>query len=148
MVVRLDLEGAGPAIANINDASVFARPLQHSPAVSRKPAQVHARGLVGAVLAPHHAEDAQLSEARFAPKQALDFLVFLGREAVLLDYLRGNSWDALKGRHIEWWKCYCRIEALAGELLLTGLCASKTFLALLHLIVVRRPDLYSRGCLG
>jgi hypothetical protein len=30
MVVALDLERAGPAVANVNDAGIFARPLDHA----------------------------------------------------------------------------------------------------------------------
>ena len=37
MIVRLDLEGAGPAVADINDAGVFARPLQHLYRAGAKP---------------------------------------------------------------------------------------------------------------
>ncbi len=32
MIVRLDLEGAGPAVADIDDARVLSRPLHHQPA--------------------------------------------------------------------------------------------------------------------
>ena len=35
MIVRFDLEGAGPAIADIDDAGVFSRPLNHAAAVRR-----------------------------------------------------------------------------------------------------------------
>ena len=66
MIVRLDLEGAGPAVANVDDAGVLARPLQHELAARGQALQVHARRLVGAVLAPHHAEDAEFGERGLA----------------------------------------------------------------------------------
>ena len=59
MIVRLDLERAGPAVADVDDAGVLARPLHHQLAARGQPLQMHARRFVGAVLAPHHAEDAQ-----------------------------------------------------------------------------------------
>ncbi len=67
VIVRLDLEGAGPAVADVDDAGVLARPLHHAAAARRQALQMHARRLVGAVLAPHHAEDAQLGELGSRP---------------------------------------------------------------------------------
>src|SRR5207253_9435425 len=96
MIVRLDLEGAGPAVADVDDAGVFSRPLHYAPAAGGQTLHVHARGLVGAVLAPHHAEDAQFGERGFASaKQLLDLLICLGSEAVLpadfgTDFLAGR----------------------------------------------------------
>ena len=43
MIVRLDLEGAGPAVADVDDAGVLARPLHHAAAVRGQALQVHAR---------------------------------------------------------------------------------------------------------
>ena len=47
-----------------------------------------ARGFVGAVLAPHHAEDAEFGEVRIAAEDFLDARVFVGGEAVLGGDLR------------------------------------------------------------
>ena len=58
VVVRFDLEGDGPAVADVDDAGVLARPLQHEFARGGQLLQVQARTLVGAMLAPHHAENA------------------------------------------------------------------------------------------
>ena len=65
VVVRLNLEGGRPAVADVDDARVLADARQH-----RSPhrlgggltevAQVHLGGLVGAVLAPHHRVHGQL----------------------------------------------------------------------------------------
>src|SRR5579863_8665456 len=46
---------------------------------------MHARGLVGAVLAPHDREDAEFGIARFAAEQRLDFAVLGLGELVLGD---------------------------------------------------------------
>ena len=59
MVVRLDLERRGPAAANIDDAGVLAGTDQNALAPRREFLQEQARTLVGAVLAPHHADDAE-----------------------------------------------------------------------------------------
>src|SRR6266404_543217 len=90
MVMRFDFEGAGPAIADINHAGVFTRPLQHAARVRGQPLQMRARRFIGAVLAPHHAEDAKFGQGWGAAESALDLLVFLAAEAVLLDDFRSN----------------------------------------------------------
>ena len=77
MVVRLDFENGDEAIADVDDACVFARPLHHVRTARRQPLQMHARGFVGAVLAPHHAEDAQFGEVRIAAQNFLDARVFV-----------------------------------------------------------------------
>ena len=69
MVVRFDLKRTRPAVADIDDTGILTRPLHHPAAVRRKPLQMHPRRLVGAVLAPHHAENTQLGERRFAPQR-------------------------------------------------------------------------------
>ena len=88
--MRFDLEGAGPAIADIDDARVLARPLHDATAAGGQLLQMHARTLVGAVLAPHHAEDAELGDGRLASAEKLfDLVVFFRREAVLAN----NFWS-------------------------------------------------------
>ncbi len=60
VVVRFNFEGAGPTVANIDDAGVLTRTLYNKLAARRQPLQMHARGLVRAMLAPHHGENPQL----------------------------------------------------------------------------------------
>ncbi len=92
MIVRLDFERAGPAVANVNDARVFSRPLHDQLAARRQPLQVNPRRFIRAVLAPHHAEDAKLGPRRLASaEQLLDFFEFFRGEAVLPDHLRRND---------------------------------------------------------
>src|SRR5271157_184582 len=59
MIVRLDLECASPAVADVDDAGILARPLHHQFAARGQAFQVNARRFIGAVFAPHHAEDAE-----------------------------------------------------------------------------------------
>jgi hypothetical protein len=63
MIVALDLEGAGPSIAHVDDAGVFARSLHNTLALGGQALQMHARGLVGAVLAPHDASRCRVRSA-------------------------------------------------------------------------------------
>src|SRR5580693_8990477 len=89
MIVRLDLESARPAVANVDDAGILARTLQHACAADRKAFQVNPRRLVGAMFAPHYAEDAEFGERRLAvPKKLLDPFVFVEGEAVLPEGFR------------------------------------------------------------
>src|SRR5260370_21515555 len=105
--MRLDLESAGPAIADVDDPRVFARPLQNAVAARRQTLQMHARGLVGAVLAPHHAEDAQFGERGLASAQKLlDLVVLLERESVLPEGFRRKG-GSQRGGHER--NFYCRI---------------------------------------
>ena len=60
VVVRLDLEGDRPAVADRHGAGVLAGPHQHPRALGRQPAQQLLRVLVGAVLGPQQAEHRQL----------------------------------------------------------------------------------------
>ena len=99
MVVRFDLEGAGPAVAHVDDAGIFAGPLHHAVAFCGQALQVHAAGLVGAVLAPHHAVDAELGEGGRAAEGRENAIVLLRSDAVLGQQLRGyGGWLGNDGR--------------------------------------------------
>jgi hypothetical protein len=92
VVVRLDLEGDGVALADVDHAGVLADAGQH---LARTVAQrrllrdlgelpqVHLGGLVGAVLAPHHRVHGQLAAGRAAAEDLLDPGVLVGLEAQL-----------------------------------------------------------------
>jgi len=82
MVVALDLEGDRLAVADVDHAGVLARPLQDPGALGGKVLQVLARALVGAVLAPHGAEDAELHQIRLAPQPLEDTLPLLVAQAL------------------------------------------------------------------
>ena len=53
---------------------------------------MYSRRFVGAMFAPHHAEDAEFGERGFASAEKVsDLLVFVGREAVLPERLRSEG---------------------------------------------------------
>ena len=82
MIVRFDFERRDETIADVHDARVFSRALHDELAARGQALQVHFARFVGAVLAPHHAEDAQLRDVRIAPEDLFDARVFFGGEAV------------------------------------------------------------------
>ena len=51
--MRFDFEDGDEAVADVDDARIFAGPLHHVRAARGQALQVHAAGFVGAVLAPH-----------------------------------------------------------------------------------------------
>src|SRR5438552_11888345 len=87
MIVRLDLEGCAPAVTDIDDAGVFTRRHDNALALSGQTAQMYARRFVGTMLRPHHREDAQLDERRFATHQRLDTSKLFRREVVSGNYV-------------------------------------------------------------
>ena len=91
MVVRLDLEDRGEAVADVDRAGVLARTLQHLRPFGRQRPQVHARALVAAVLGPHHREDAELGQVRLAAEERDDALVLVRLEAVAFEHLWHRS---------------------------------------------------------
>jgi hypothetical protein len=84
MVVGLDLEDRGEAVADVDHPRVLSRPLQHARPAGRKPSQVDARAFVAAVLGPHHREHPELVLVRLAPELLDDAVVFLPRQVVRL----------------------------------------------------------------
>src|SRR5262249_15907601 len=67
MVVALHLEHGRLAIAEIDHARVLARTLDDLRAFGRQLLEPDFGRLVGAVLRPHHREDAELGKPRLAP---------------------------------------------------------------------------------
>src|SRR5260370_3241793 len=100
MIVRFDLEGGDQAVADIDDAGVFARALHDELAPRGQALQVDFARFVGAVFAPHHAENAQLGNVRVAAKNLLYAGVFFGGEAVLSGDFRRYSDLGASGSHI------------------------------------------------
>ena len=89
VVVGLDLEGAGPAVAHVDDAGVLTRPLHHAFAFGGEPLEVHAAGFVGAMFAPHDAVNAEFGERGDAAQCGLYPAVLIRGDAVLGQQLRG-----------------------------------------------------------
>src|SRR5262249_32165855 len=70
--------------ADVDDAGVLAGALDDARPARRQPAQVDARRLVRAVLAPHDAEDAELGVGRRAAEDLVHATELVGAEPVLL----------------------------------------------------------------
>jgi hypothetical protein len=81
VVVALDLECDGLAAAQVDDACVFARPLEDARRVGREAPQERRRMLVGAVLRPQEREDGELEVVRLAAEQFADSVELPVREA-------------------------------------------------------------------
>ena len=77
MVVRLDLEGDGLALAEVDHACVLAGALQDPFALGGQPLQEEGRVLVAAVLRPEQREDGELEVVRVAPEQLADAVELL-----------------------------------------------------------------------
>ena len=103
VVVALHLEHDGEPVADVDDAGVLARPLDHPGRLGRQIAQMHLRGLVRAVLVPHRREDAELGEARLAADQLEDALILVRLEAVLGDQRGGDG--GFVGNHRRYVTC-------------------------------------------
>jgi hypothetical protein len=101
MVVALHLEHHREPVADVDDAGVLARPLDHPRRLGRQAAQVDLGRLVGAVLVPHRREDAELGEARGAADQAENALVLVRLEAVFGDeFRRDGGLVGFHGRYV------------------------------------------------
>jgi hypothetical protein len=90
MVVALHLEHDRLTIADVDDAGILARALDHPWGLGWQGPQVDFRGLVRAVLVPHGREDAELGEGRRASDEREEALILLRLEAVLGDQLGGD----------------------------------------------------------
>jgi hypothetical protein len=106
VVVRLDLEGHGPAIAHVHDAGILADAHEHAllhgiGGVLAEGGQVLLRGLVGAVLGPHDRVHRELRVGGTAPQDLRDARVLLGlqaqlREGLILVRGRGRDLDGVE----------------------------------------------------
>ena len=74
VVVALDAQRDGDAVAAVDHARVFARSADDPRCFGRQTAEVHLARLVGAVLAPHHRIHGQLEAIRLAPEDLRDRL--------------------------------------------------------------------------
>ncbi len=83
VVVALHLEDAGLAVADVDDAGVFAGAADHARAGGGKLREVLAAGLVGAMLGPHHREDAQFHVVGLAVQTANDQGVFVRLQTIV-----------------------------------------------------------------
>src|SRR5438046_1933586 len=77
VVVALQLEDHGLAVADVDHAGILARALDHPGRLGRQALQMKAGGFVRAVLVPHRREDAELGEGRLPPDQLQDALILV-----------------------------------------------------------------------
>src|SRR5207245_1462248 len=78
VVVALDLEDDGPAVADVDRPRVLAGPLEHARPLGWEPGEVHARVLVGTVLRPESREESQLGVGWLAAEAAREQVVLVG----------------------------------------------------------------------
>ena len=81
--MRFNFERGAKAVADIDDARIFAGALHDLRAFGGQAAQMNAAGFVGAMLAPHHAENSEFGDIRIAAENFLNARVFFGGKAVL-----------------------------------------------------------------
>ncbi len=91
VVVALHLEYRRLTVADIDHARILSRALDHLRAFGGELFQPHPRRFIGAVLGPHHRENAELGEARFAAECCDEQLVFVGRQPMLPDDVLGEG---------------------------------------------------------
>src|SRR5579862_8745217 len=114
MVVRLDLEGDRPAIANRDHARVLARSLEHVWGRSWEAAEQGTGVLVRAVLRPQGGDDAELGERRIAAEHADDALVFVRRDTMLGDERRRD--DRITGTGLDRHQCGAAAVSFFGTM--------------------------------
>ena len=81
VVVALDAQGDGDAVADVDHAGVLAEAGQHPGRLRRQPAEVDPGRLVGAVLGPHHRVHGQLEVVGRPAEEPVDGLRFVVGEA-------------------------------------------------------------------
>ena len=92
VVVALDADGHGDAVAGVDHPGVLARPDQDPVALGGQAAQVEPRRLVGAVLAPHHGVEGQLEVVGRPPEDRLDLVeLVVGQPEGPVERLGGGS---------------------------------------------------------
>src|SRR4030095_16472860 len=98
MIVALDLEGNRPAIADIDNTGVFFAGFHQNIGPGRgKFFQFFLRTFIGAMVAPHNGENAQLGEIWFATEDFFDARELLGRQAMFRYQFWSDNW--INGRH-------------------------------------------------
>ena len=85
VVVALHLEDGDVAVADVDDAGIFAGSDDDLVALGRQRLQPLLGGFVRAVLVPHRREDAEFRQRRLLPDQTEDALVFVGLQPVASD---------------------------------------------------------------
>ena len=79
--MALNANGHRDAVTRIDDAGIFSGTDQYMRRLGGQATQVHARGLIGTVLAPHHAVEGQFERVRAATEHGFNVLEFGVRQA-------------------------------------------------------------------
>ena len=91
VVVALDAHGHGDAVARIDHTCVLPRPHEDPRRLRGQPGEVHARGLVGAVLRPHDGVHRKLEVVGLSTKDAFDGgRLVVGEPQGPMDVFRGQ----------------------------------------------------------
>ncbi len=84
VIVALDLEDDGVAVADVDDPGIFSGSADHPRAGGRQPLEPDLRRFVRAVLAPHDREDAELGHVRRPAEDRDGALELLRRQPSVL----------------------------------------------------------------
>ncbi len=108
VVVALDLERDGVPLADVDDAGVLPDPSQHLACRGllgdlRELLEMHLRGLVGAVLAPHHRIHRQLGAGRATTEDLVDLGVLVLLQAQLGPRLLAIRIQGRSGHGVDEW---------------------------------------------
>ena len=95
MIVALDFESDTEAVTDIDDTGVFTGAEEDLFAARGELFQMNARAFVGAVFAPHDAEDAELGKVRLAVKDGENLGVLIRSHIVGGEYVRGDGGHGL-----------------------------------------------------
>ena len=88
MIVAFHLKRHRQAVANVDDAGVLTRPLQHVRPFGGQVFQIDARAFVTTVLRPHDREYPELGVIRFAAEKLDDLSILFRIEAMARHQLR------------------------------------------------------------
>ena len=120
VVVRLDLEGAGPAVPDVDDAGVLSRTLHDELAFGRQALEMYLAGLVRAMLGPHDTVDAELGERGNTTEGCKDALILIRGNAMLGQQFRRYGdrlgYDSIRcGCHHDCLYCRTRVASACRE---------------------------------
>jgi hypothetical protein len=104
VVVALDLEGDGLALAEVDDTGVLAGTLEDARRVGREALQEQRRVLVAAVLRPEEREDGELEVVRLPLEQLLDTVEFpVGQAEGAVERLFCNPRQMIESSEVTGW---------------------------------------------
>src|SRR4030095_15423720 len=91
VVVALHLKDGGLTVADVDHAGIFARAADYPGRLRRQLLEMPPRRFVGAMLRPHHREDAELDQVRLAAERVEDAVILFRGKDLLGDYFWGAA---------------------------------------------------------